>query len=52
MAGTRVRPGITRQDLRPRSGEILDAVADGQSFTVTRDGHPIGRLLRPLTPPP
>ncbi|WP_408907340.1 hypothetical protein [Streptomyces albidoflavus] len=27
-------------------------MADGRSFTVTRDGHPIGRLLRPLTPPP
>ncbi len=23
----------------------MDAVQSGQSFTVTRDGHPIGRLV-------
>ncbi|MCM3822060.1 MULTISPECIES: type II toxin-antitoxin system Phd/YefM family antitoxin [Streptomyces] len=40
-----VQPDITEQDLRHRSQEIVDAVADGQAFTVTRDGHPIGRLL-------
>ncbi|MFE1149289.1 type II toxin-antitoxin system prevent-host-death family antitoxin [Streptomyces albidoflavus] len=40
-----VQPEITQQDLRHRSREIVDAVANGQSFTVTRDGRPIGRLL-------
>ncbi|MGA4858139.1 type II toxin-antitoxin system Phd/YefM family antitoxin [Streptomyces koyangensis] len=45
-----VQPEITQRDLRHRSREIVDAVANGQSFTVTRDGHPIGRLL-PLRQP-
>lgn len=39
------RPEITQQDLRQRSKEIMDAVQDGQSFTVTRDGHRIGELI-------
>lgn len=45
-----VQPDITQQDLRHRSREIVDAVAEGQSFTLTRDGHPVGRLL-PLRQP-
>ncbi|MCK8676997.1 type II toxin-antitoxin system Phd/YefM family antitoxin [Streptomyces lichenis] len=36
---------ITRRDMRDRSREILDAVQGGRSFTVTRDGHPIGQLV-------
>jgi antitoxin (DNA-binding transcriptional repressor) of toxin-antitoxin stability system len=28
-----------------RSKEIMDAVENGASFTVTRDGHPIGELI-------
>jgi prevent-host-death family protein len=36
---------ITQRDLRNRSREIMDAVQDGQSFTVTRDGHRIGELI-------
>jgi prevent-host-death family protein len=36
---------ITQRDLRSRSKEIMDAVEDGQSFTVTRDGHKIGELI-------
>ncbi|GHE67113.1 MULTISPECIES: type II toxin-antitoxin system Phd/YefM family antitoxin [Streptomyces] len=39
------QPEITQRDLRSRSGEIMDAVQGGQSFTVTRDGHPIGQLV-------
>ncbi|MBC3988487.1 type II toxin-antitoxin system prevent-host-death family antitoxin [Streptomyces sp. AC563] len=39
------RPEITQRDLRNRSKEIMDAVQDGQSFTVTRDGHQIGELV-------
>jgi antitoxin (DNA-binding transcriptional repressor) of toxin-antitoxin stability system len=39
------RPEITQRDLRNRSKEIMDAVENGQSFTVTRGGHAIGELL-------
>ncbi|WVS78261.1 prevent-host-death protein [Streptomyces sp. SS162] len=39
-----VQPEITQRDLRSRSREITDAIQSGQSVTVTRDGHPIGRL--------
>ncbi|NUR95151.1 MAG: type II toxin-antitoxin system prevent-host-death family antitoxin [Kribbellaceae bacterium] len=42
MAG---QPEITQRDLRTRSKEIMDAVQNGQSFTVTRDGHRIGELI-------
>ncbi|WP_055573278.1 type II toxin-antitoxin system Phd/YefM family antitoxin [Streptomyces prasinopilosus] len=40
-----VQPEITQRDLRNRPREIMDAIQDGQSFTVTRDGHPIGQLV-------
>ncbi|WBQ06340.1 type II toxin-antitoxin system Phd/YefM family antitoxin [Kribbella sp. CA-293567] len=39
------QPEITQRDLRTRSKEIMDAVQEGQSFTVTRDGHRIGELI-------
>ncbi|QLH23655.1 MULTISPECIES: type II toxin-antitoxin system Phd/YefM family antitoxin [Streptomyces] len=39
------QPEITQRDLRTRSREIMDAVQDGQAFTVTRDGHRIGELV-------
>ncbi|MGW1463332.1 type II toxin-antitoxin system Phd/YefM family antitoxin [Streptomyces sp. NPDC002308] len=39
------QPEINQRDLRNRSREIMDAVQAGQSFTVTRDGHPIGELI-------
>lgn len=39
------QPEITQRDLRSKSKEIMDAVQDGQSFTVTRDGHRIGKLV-------
>ncbi|MBM9510458.1 type II toxin-antitoxin system Phd/YefM family antitoxin [Actinacidiphila acididurans] len=39
------QPEITQRDLRNRSREIMDAVENGQSFTVTRDGHRIGELI-------
>lgn len=39
------QPEITQRDLRSRSKEIMDAVQDGQAFTVTRDGHRIGELI-------
>lgn len=39
------QPEITQRDLRTKSKEIMDAVEEGQSFTVTRDGHRIGELI-------
>jgi prevent-host-death family protein len=39
------RPEITQRDLRNKSKDIMDAVQNGQSFTVTRDGRPIGELI-------
>lgn len=39
------QPEITQRDLRNRSKEIMDAVENGQAFTVTRDGHCIGELI-------
>ena len=39
------QPEITQRDLRTRSKEIMDAVQNGQAFTVTRDGHQIGELI-------
>jgi len=35
---------ISQRDLRLRSREIMDAVERGTSFTVTRDGRPLGQL--------
>jgi prevent-host-death family protein len=40
-----VQPEITQRDLRNRSKEIMDAVRDGQPFTVTQNGHRIGELI-------
>jgi prevent-host-death family protein len=39
------QPEITQRDLRTKSKEIMDAVENGQAFTVTRDGHRIGELI-------
>jgi antitoxin (DNA-binding transcriptional repressor) of toxin-antitoxin stability system len=39
------RPEITQRDLRNRSKEIMDAVENGQAFTVPRDGHRIGESI-------
>jgi antitoxin (DNA-binding transcriptional repressor) of toxin-antitoxin stability system len=36
-------PEITQRELR--SSATMDALEAGQGFTVTRDGHPIGRLV-------
>ncbi|MFI5717934.1 type II toxin-antitoxin system Phd/YefM family antitoxin [Nocardia sp. NPDC051750] len=38
-------PEITQRDLRSKSREIMDAVQNGQTFTVTRNGHQIGQLV-------
>jgi antitoxin (DNA-binding transcriptional repressor) of toxin-antitoxin stability system len=36
---------ITQRDLRMRSKQIMDAVENGQAFTVIRDGRRIGELI-------
>lgn len=36
---------VSQRDLRMRSKEIMDAVEQGESFAVTRDGHRIGELV-------
>lgn len=40
-----MQPEVTQRDLRNRSREIMDAVAHGHAFTVTRNGHQIGELV-------
>jgi prevent-host-death family protein len=36
---------ITQRELRNDSGAIMRDVERGQSFTITRNGTPIGRLI-------
>jgi prevent-host-death family protein len=36
---------ISQRELRNDSGAILRAVERGESFTITRNGTPIGRLI-------
>ena len=36
---------VTVRDLRNSGGDVLDRVARGESFTVTRDGAPVADLL-------
>lgn len=36
---------ITQRELRNESGAVMRAVERGESFTITRNGTPIGRLV-------
>ena len=36
---------ITQRELRNDSGSIMRGVERGESFTITRNGTPIGRLI-------
>jgi prevent-host-death family protein len=36
---------ITQRELRNDSGEIMRGVERGESFVITRNGTPIGRLI-------
>jgi prevent-host-death family protein len=36
---------ITQRELRNESGAIMRRLEQGESFTVTRNGTPIGRLI-------
>lgn len=36
---------ITQRELRNDSGAIMRAVERGESFTITRNGTPVGRLI-------
>ena len=40
---------ITQRELRNESGRIMRALDKGESFTVTRNGVPVGELI-PLRP--
>lgn len=40
---------ITQRELRNESGRIMRALDKGESFTVTRNGVPVGELL-PVRP--
>ena len=40
---------ITQRELRNESGRIMRALDKGQSFTVTRNGVPVGELV-PVRP--
>jgi antitoxin (DNA-binding transcriptional repressor) of toxin-antitoxin stability system len=35
---------LTQRELQNRSGEIMRALDDGESFMVTRNGVPVGEL--------
>ena len=37
-------PRITQRELRNDSGRIMRALDEGKSFTVTRNGVPVGEL--------
>ena len=45
----RMRRRITQRDLRNDSERIIRALAKGESFTVTRNGVPVGELV-PIRP--
>jgi prevent-host-death family protein len=44
MAEPRPRE-ITQRELRNESGSIMRGIERGESFTITRNGTPIGRLI-------
>ncbi len=37
-------PEINQRTLRNDSGRVMNALADGESFTITRNGEPVGEL--------
>ena len=39
------RRDITQRELRNDSGSIMRGVERGESYTITRNGTPIGRLI-------
>ena len=36
---------VSIRDLRNHGGDVIDAVASGESITVTRQGRPVARLV-------
>jgi antitoxin (DNA-binding transcriptional repressor) of toxin-antitoxin stability system len=40
-----IQEQINQSDLKLHSDDIMDAVEHGQSFTVIRDGRPMGKLI-------
>ena len=45
MGNMSTQPEITQRELRIRSGEIIEAVENGQSFVITRDGRRVAELI-------
>jgi len=45
MAADSAGHEITQRELRNDSGAIMRAVERGESFTITRNGTPVGRLI-------
>ncbi|MDA8309870.1 MAG: type II toxin-antitoxin system prevent-host-death family antitoxin [Actinomycetota bacterium] len=41
---------IAQRELRNNNAKVIDAVAAGQTFVVTRNGVPVAEL-RPIAPP-
>jgi antitoxin (DNA-binding transcriptional repressor) of toxin-antitoxin stability system len=41
---------ISQRELRNQSAAIMNELQEGQRFTITRDGHPVGELL-PISGP-
>lgn len=51
MTPTSGRRTISHRELRNNSGEILRAVAAGESFTITNNGRPVAELIPAAGPP-
>jgi prevent-host-death family protein len=45
MGNMSTQPEITQRELRNRSGEIIEAVENGQAFIITRDGRRVAELI-------
>ncbi|NED94008.1 type II toxin-antitoxin system prevent-host-death family antitoxin [Phytoactinopolyspora alkaliphila] len=43
-----MEPTVSHRDLRNNSGAVLQAVATGESYTITNRGKPVARLV-PIT---
>jgi antitoxin (DNA-binding transcriptional repressor) of toxin-antitoxin stability system len=41
----------TIEDVQARLPQILDSLAPGEEVVITKDGKPVGQLIRPTTAP-
>ena len=42
---------VSVYDAKTHLSRLLDAVEAGEEVVITRNGHPVARLVRALTPP-